>query len=34
MLACGILAAPLGIKPTPPTLDEQSLNRWTTEKVA
>ena len=31
--ACRILVPPPGIKPTPPALEVQSLNHWTTRQV-
>ena len=31
--ACGILVSQPGIEPTPPALEEQSLNHWTTREV-
>ena len=31
--ACGILVPQLGIEPTPPVLEVQSLNHWTAREV-
>ena len=33
-MACGILVPPPGIEPTPPAVEVQSLNYWTTVEVS